>query len=392
MAFLNEADFVSLGDVPVLGVYVGEVRAWPPAQGSQPQISGVSSAGTVTVTWAETDLAESYELRRNGVTIATQSTRVYTDSGLAWNGQYTYTVIPISFGIPGTESAPSTVVTIPKGTVGTLTPSSRTYTNVTVSWAAVPGATQYKIYKNGALYATQTGTSKAIATSQNTTITIYVQPLRNGVVGNNSATKTYYSGKAEVRDQGSKSGMEFIPTRLDSWRSVDNWAWLSGLAAQGYYTASYGSYRGVIDFGGSNAIRNSLRSKLGTNGTNRQLYGNCTAAEIYLVRKTNTGFQSNTIKVRFALCTSAAGSGGDPAVDKGGAWQEHDFPAATNSDTGRWRDLGLGNGQKMGDGGFRSVIIKKDGSANYAHFKNGKIRLSWSWNYVLEAAKANTWT
>lgn len=385
MPLANGADDMKLGEQQVIFLAQGQYRIWPPATGSQPTISALSSAGTVTISWAETENAELYELRRNGTLISTQESRVYSDSGLEWGSTYSYTVTPIVFGIPGDESPASANALIPKGSVGSLSASSRTYTNVTVSWAAVPGATHYKVYKNGVAFSTQTSLSRSVSVTADTTTDIYVQPIRNGVVGNNSATYEYYSGRAEQRDQGSKSGMIFYPDRIDSWRPVDAWAWLSGWAAQGYYTAAYGNYKGVFYYG-TNGIRGSLRTKLGGGdlGQARQLRGSCTKIELYLYKKPNTGvYGSVNVDIRKSNSTA---SGGEPFG------QDPITRTSSVNGTGKWVTIRDSHGQALGDGDSKSLMIRNDGPADYAQFNNGRLRVSWSWNYVTVTAKANTWS
>lgn len=385
MVLLNAADDVKIGDTQVIFITLGQSRVWPPATGSQPKISNVSSAGTLTVTWAETDLADYYEVRRNGVLVSTQTARVYNDSGLEWGDTYSYTVTPVSFGIPGSESTPSINTIIPKGKVGVVTPSNRSYTSVTVTWDAVPGATHYRVYRNGSAYSLQTIRSRLVNTSEDSSYSIYVEPLRNGVVGDKSYTYTYYSGRKELRDQGSKSGMVFRPNKVDSWRPVDNWAWLSGIAAQGYFTAAYGNYKGVMYYG-SDGVRGELRSKLGggSTGTDRQVKGTCTRAEVYLYKKPGVG-SSGTVKIEFRETNSTA-SGGEPSG------QDPITRTSTSSGRGKWYTIRDGHGQALGDANKKGIMIKQNGFANYAHFTDCRLRLSWSWNYVTQSGKANTWS
>lgn len=466
MAFLNEADSIYLGDTAVDAIFVGDQLAWPPAQGSQPLTSNVSAYGTLKVSWASVENAEAYELRRNGTLITTTDILYFNDSGLSWDTSYTYTITPIVFGVPGSESIPSIAVsiptpvgqkptlsnasaagsitvswaatneasayrvyrngayltitssrtftdtglawnatvyyqivpmfgslagaissassssTIPKGTCGDLTPSNRTYTNVTVSWGGVLGATSYYVYVNGTLRVNTASTSYAIATSANTTLSVYVLPIRSGVGGYASPTRHYYSGRAEQRDIGSKTGIVFSPSKVDSWRPVDDWAWLSNTAAQGYYTSSYGNYKGVAYYG-TNGVRDSLRTSLGGDGTSRQLNGSCTKAEVYLYKKSGVG-TSGTVEtvIRRSNSTASGGepSGSDPVTrtsPKGGS--------------GDWISIGTGHGQAIGDGASKSLMFRNDGSADYAQFTDCRLRLSWSWNYVTVTAAPNNW-
>lgn len=385
MVLLNTADDVKLGTQQVIFIALGQFRVWPPAAGSQPEIVNFSTAGDITITWKETSLAESYEIRRNGELIATQAERLYTDTGLEWNQSYYYTITPIVLGVPGDESPASMNVRIPRGSIPDLSASSRTYTNVTVSWSPVLGADQYKVYKNGSLYSTITGSSRAITTTADTTITVYVVPYRNGVAGTASPTHTYYSGRAEQRDQGSRTGLVFRPDRIDSWRPVDAWAWLSGVAAQGYYTASYGNYKGVM-FYGQYGVRGPLRDALGGGdlGQIRQLRGSCTKAEVYLYKKPNVGTAGRaTVTIRLSNSTA---SGGEPS-----GWNVITRTSSV-SGSGTWIGIGTDRGQALGDGDAKSLMLRNDGPADYAHFNDCRLRLSWSWNYVTVAAKANTWS
>lgn len=385
MPLLNAADNVFIGDLQVIFIALGQIRVWPPATGSQPIVTNVSSSGTLTVSWDETDFAQSYELRRNGVLISTQESRIYNDSGLEWGSSYFYTVTPISFGIPGDESPPSINALIPEGEVGDVSASSRSLTNVTISWTAVPGATHYDVTKDGVVLERQTTLSRAIAVTADTNTSLGVRAVRNGVVGPWTKTYTYYSGKAQVKDIGSKTEMVFAPSRVDSWRPIDAWAYLTNIAAQGYYTARYGNYKGVIYYG-STGVRDSLRAKLGggTLGANRQDKGTCTSAQVYLYKKTGVGSWG---AVSFNIYRSNSTASGAEPSGVGGVTL-----TSTKSGVGQYYNIGTAHGQAIGDATYKSLMTAMDGATNYAQFTNGTLKLSWSWNYVLEEAKANTWT
>lgn len=356
----------------------------PYGVGNAPLLSVPTSSGNLNVTWAETPGADIYELSRNGVVIATQSSRIFNDSGLTWGQTYSYTVRPRRNGIWGTVSPASQTALIPYGAVGTVSPSAQSYTNVTLSWDAVSGADSYRVYKNDSLYSTTTELNVSVSTTEDTSMTLYVVPYRNGIAGTQSQTHTYYSGREEVRDQGSITNEIFQPQRVDSWRPVDDWAWLSNIAAQGYYTASYGNYKGVMYYG-SNGVRDALRSRLGggTLGTNRQLRGSCTKAEVYLYKKKGVG-SSGQVQVTLRRSNSTA-SGSEPS----GSGEV--TRTSTSSGSGKWYDITPTNGQYIGDGDRTSIMIRQDGSANYAHFTDCRLRLSWSWNYISVSQKASTW-
>ena len=361
MPVLNIADAAYLGIQPVLGIYVGQIRVWPEPDGLQPQVTNVSSAGTLTLTWAEAPLAISYEIRRNGDLIATQEDRVYNDSGLVWDGTYSYTITPLYDGSTGLESTPSVTITVPAGVVGEITPSNQSTSSLTIKWAKVPGATEYQIDKSGAT-ATQTKRSRALTIANDTTYDIKVRAKRDDVYGPWSTVYTYYSGRDEIRDQGSKSGLVFSPTKVDSWRSFDGWSALSNLAGQGIFTAGRGSYRGVIYYG-SNGVRNSLRGKLSSNSSKaeaRQLKGKCTKAELYLYKRPNVG-TSGPVQVGIQRTNSTASGGAPSGTDNVNR-------TSTNNGQGKWYDIGKGHGQAVGDGDKKSLMIRKDGYPNLRSF------------------------
>lgn len=350
--------------------------------GVTPTVTGTAAAGTASISWGAVTNASTYYIYRGDTQIATTSSRTYTDTGLDWQATYTYKIAPYVGGLLGAKSSASSGAYIPYGTVGALTSSAKTYTSVTVSWAAVSGATSYHIYVNGSYKGSTSSLSYAIGTTQDTTINIRVYPLRGGVAGMHSALYYYYSGRPEQRDSGSSTSIVVSPTKVDSWRPVDGWAWLSNTAAQGYYTSSYGGYKGVIYYG-SNGARDALRSALGggTTGTNRQLNGSCTKCEVYLYKKSGVG-TSGTVSTDIYRSNSTA-SGSEPtgvgAVTK----------TTASGGSGSWISIGTTHGQNLGNGSYKSLMVQKNGSTNYAQFTDGRLRLSWTWNYVTVAAAAN---
>lgn len=383
MPLLNDADNVLMGSKPVDRVYHLDTIVWQatPDPGGQPTVSDVTQAGTLTVSWPASFDAKTYEVYRNGSLVHTTSSRSYADSGLDWGQEYTYTVIPYNdLGVPGEESPASNPVTIPTGTNTALSASSRSYTNVTVSWTSVEGATHYEVYVNGAGQGQQTALTKNVATTADTTKTIYVRPVRNNVYGTSSGTYSYYSGRAEVRDSGTKNDMQFGPSKLDSWRSVDGWNYLSNIAAQGTY-GTYGSYKGVIYYGAA-GVRDSLRSKLGS--TNRQLNGTCTKCYVYLHKRSGVG--SGGAVTTGIYRTNNTASGGEPSGVGGVA------RTTSSGGTGAWIEIGTAHGQAIGDGTYKSLMTWRDGTTDYAQFENGTLLLSWTWNFVTVTAKANTWS
>ncbi len=142
----------------------------------------VISASEIDLSWASVTGSTSYKLERSPdgggtwSTISTASAATYANTALPSNTSYQYRVSSIDAG--GT-SAPSTVATattiLPAPTGLTATASSPTVINLT--WAAVPGATSYKLERplnnstwtalapNPALTGSSIGYSDATATT-----------------------------------------------------------------------------------------------------------------------------------------------------------------------------------------------------------------------------------
>lgn len=388
MPILNDADNVTLGGNPVDRVYLETVIVWQaqPDPVSKPTVTNIKTDGTLTVSWGVSLEAVKYEVYRDGVLIGTTPTRSFEDSGLDWETTYTYTVIPYNDNdVPGDESEPSDPVFIEAPTMGPLTASNRSYTNVTVSWTKILGATNYLIVVNGDDSRGVLDVSSAdVPTSTNTTKTIAVIPVRAGKRGKDSGTYTYYSGSPEQRDVGSKDHIWIYPAvKMDSWRSVDNWDYLSNTLAQGTY-GTYGSYTGVSYYGPV-GIRDALRSALGNAA--RQQNGYCTAFHFWLQKKTGVG-SSGPVTVGFYMSNSPA-SGGQPSIEHGRT------RTSTDSGVGAWYEIGSDFGNWLGSGTYTSIAINYNGTDNYAQFTGGQtgyISLNWTWNYVAAPAKPNVWT
>lgn len=383
MPLLNGATDVRLGVKAVDRVCLGTEIVWErvPEPGAKPKIENVSQDGTLDVSWSFSISASRYDVLRNGKLVSVTNERSFKDSGLDWGKTYIYTIVPYyNSESPGIESPDSDPVTIPTGSCGDLSASNRTYTNVTISWAAVLGATRYEVYVNGVSQGQQAELSKSIPMSENQSKQFLVKVIRNDIIGGSSKTYTYYSGQREVRDSGSKTDMQFGPSRVDSWRTPDAWNYLSNIAAQGTY-GTYGSYRGVIYYGPV-GVRDSLRAQLGS--TNRQIHGRCTRAHVYLDKRSGVG-SSGTVTIGIQRTNSPA-SGGEPTgtgnVDR----------TSSAGGKGAWIEIGIEHGQAIGEGSYASLMLRKDGTGNYAQFLNGTLLLDWSWNYLLTSAKPNTWS
>jgi hypothetical protein len=125
-----------------------------------------SSTGNITINWNQVNGATRYYLYRDSTTITTTAgltpianitTNTYQDFGLV-NGTYHYAVIASNTSGNSTISNIRTVtVAIPPSptytpavpTLSMIIPNPSTTGNITLSWTAVPGATQYRVYRDG---------------------------------------------------------------------------------------------------------------------------------------------------------------------------------------------------------------------------------------------------
>lgn len=289
------------------------------------------------------------------------------------------------------------------GHVGTpkLVKGAISSSSISMNWQGITDVNRnYEIYRNGVLWNEITGSGNVVYSNTGgiSGDTYYSYKVRvrtsdsSGVVyGPWSNEVTAYSGKAEVRDVGSITDRTVVtPDKKGSWRSDDNWAWLNNIAAQGRYTTQYGNYKGVFDYGGDNAARDGLRAQLGGDGAARQLNGTCTGAQIYIHKVPGVG-TNGTVRMVF-FRTNTAVDGGEP--NAAGTAVERNSPVA---DETLWIGIGSAHGQALGDGNSgasnytRGVLIRNNGTGNYAQFKQGRLRLSWSWDYQVSAAKHAKW-
>ena len=121
----------------------------------------------VLLSWTATSDAEvrSYELRRNGVLIATPSSAAttYTDTGRSNGVTYTYALVAVD--VAGMRSPPVTASATPADGVAPATPTGLMAMpgdgQIALSWTpnGEPDIAGYLVYRDGALVATVTGIS-----------------------------------------------------------------------------------------------------------------------------------------------------------------------------------------------------------------------------------------
>jgi fibronectin type 3 domain-containing protein len=106
------------------------------------------------LTWTAVTGATSYNVYRDGTFLIKVASPSFTDSGLATDGSYTYTVT--SLDDAGNESVPSQGRTVVYDTTAPSAPdqpaatASPTSAKPSLTWNAVAGATSYNVYRGGA--------------------------------------------------------------------------------------------------------------------------------------------------------------------------------------------------------------------------------------------------
>ena len=144
---------------------------------------------TVTLTWATTTGATSYNVYENGSKYSSlvQNTSVQI-TGLIAGTTYSFTVSAVNAGGEGTQSAAYSVTTLIGVPTG-LTVSSVTQTSATLSWAAATGATSYNVYKNGIKFSSLVTNTSAPITglTVGTTYSFTVSAVNSGGEGAQSS-------------------------------------------------------------------------------------------------------------------------------------------------------------------------------------------------------------
>lgn len=115
------------------------------------------SQTAIDLSWTASSNAVTYELRRNGALIRTQSAsdpRVFRDAGLTCNTIYNYQAraINLAGNTDSNTTAGSTATCSPGPFTLTATPVSQTQVNL--SWTASAYAANYQIYRDGVLVST----------------------------------------------------------------------------------------------------------------------------------------------------------------------------------------------------------------------------------------------
>ena len=162
----------------------------PPGAPSGLSVSSITQT-SATASWSAVSGATEYKIYLNGSLIATTASTTGTLNGL--NAGTTYQVQVSAVG-PGGEGvkAITTFTTLappPPGAPSGLSISSITQTSATASWSPVTGATEYKVYLNGAPIATTTSTNRNLTgLSADTTYQVQVSAVGPGGEGAKAST------------------------------------------------------------------------------------------------------------------------------------------------------------------------------------------------------------
>jgi hypothetical protein len=179
------------------------IAAPPPPAPPAGLAAKADSSTQVTLTWAASTKAKSYDVYRNGTVKATKLTTTrFVDTTVSGGTTYSYAVTACNANGCSAKSS-SVSVTTPSGqppSVPTgLTATANSSTKVTAAWNAVSGATTYSLYRNGSLRKSGiTTTSYADATSGGTTYSYAVTACNaNGCSAQSSSVSaTTPSGSA----------------------------------------------------------------------------------------------------------------------------------------------------------------------------------------------------
>lgn len=124
------------------------------------------SSTATAIVWNAVTGAESYVVTRNGTQVAVVTETYYRDGNAGAGSGYTYTVTAQANG--RWDSNPASITTHNMGQLPNVTnlTANQTVSSVTLTWTAAANATNYDVYRDGALLGNTTGTSYADNTAE----------------------------------------------------------------------------------------------------------------------------------------------------------------------------------------------------------------------------------
>lgn len=300
-----------------------------------------------------------------------------------------------SGGVQPSESAVATAV-VQIATPAQMSGGTITNTSLAVSWSAVPGATGYRLYRDGSPVAdvgSGTTSYEYAGLSPGTEYNLTVSALSGACVSAQSPVKQGRTSADQVIDSGSAT-IQVEAWKTGSYRPDEAWGYIGEKVGQGYYTVSTRNYTGCVDFGTLAMMQGKVVAALGANGDQRLANGTITGARLYLHKVSGVGV-SGSVTVSFYRSASECDVGGEPArlgtkVDV----------ASTVNGAAKWYDIGVAHADAIvrGTGGARSIVLYDFGTPNYAQFQaraysadSCDMQMDWSWNYELTPAVAGAW-
>jgi hypothetical protein len=279
-----------------------------------------------------------------------------------------------------------------------LTKGAVTHTSASFTWAAVPGATHFNVeYKiNEGVWTALGGGSNLPALGINVTgllpdfaFSFRVQttaqdPTGTWVLGGWSTAIGMITGHPQQTEVGATDWVSLSVQYYDSHRNDSNaWGSVSDMR-QGYYSSPYGGegYIGVARYTGTR-VRDAIIAACGSSA--RHANGTCSAAEIWMTRKTGVGDGAGVILSFYT--TTSDGTGSRPVRD--GTKKD---TGSTGTGASAWADIGTEHGQRIGDAGANSICIYRNDKTNYGAWDPGDLRLKWSWDYISVEYLAPAWT
>jgi fibronectin type 3 domain-containing protein len=246
-----------------------------PAPSAPTGLTGQAGDTIATLTWTAVPGATSYKVFRNGVQIATPAGNSYTDSAVANGTTYSYYVKATSAG--GDSAASSTVQVTPfvlTPAVPTGVVASTGNAQIVLSWTASANAQSYRVYRNGALVGSPTGTTFTDTGLVNGTAYSYTITAVNGSA--TSAASTAVSGTPLAPAPGAPTGLTATPGNAQvvlAWTAVPT-------------ATAYHVYRGGVLVGSPTTT--TYTDTLVTNGTAYSYY-------VKAVASTTEGAASATV-------------------------------------------------------------------------------------------------
>jgi fibronectin type 3 domain-containing protein len=158
-----------------------------PAPATPTGVTATAGANQVTVAWAAVSGATSYRVYRAATLLTATATTSYVETGLTPGTAVSYTVVAVNAGGASAASTAATATPTPAAPTGlAVTPGNATNA---LSWTAVSGAASYRVYRNGTLVGSPTGTTYTdTALTNGTSYAYYVTAVAGTAVSAASST------------------------------------------------------------------------------------------------------------------------------------------------------------------------------------------------------------